>query len=143
MNYEIVVLEQKTVVGITGRTGNTDPACQQIIGGLWQRFMADGMGENVPHRNNTYCIGLYSNYDEASYDVTIGVEVAHVGSTVQEVPAGKYACFHVTGDVVSDVAAAWNTIWSLPLERSFTGDFEEYISNIDGVAEIDIYVALK
>lgn len=36
MNYEIVNLEEKIVVGITARTGNNDPECQKVIGGLWQ-----------------------------------------------------------------------------------------------------------
>lgn len=49
----------------------------------------------------------------------------------------------IQGDVVKDVSRAWEEIWSMPLERAFSADFEEYISNENGIAEIDIYIALK
>ena len=155
MNYEVVNLQQKVVVGVTARTGNADPECQKIIGGLWQSFMGNGIAETVKDRANDYCIGLYSNYDFATmtYDVTVGVEVKSfetsteikscVELSTKIIPEGKYAKFRVKGDVVIDVANAWEEIWKMPLERTFTGDFEEYVSNLDGVAEINIYIALK
>lgn len=148
MNYEVVNLEEKTIVGVTARTGNNDPQCQAVIGGLWQRFMGEGIEAGVRNKANAYCVGLYSDYDmkEMKYDTTVGVEVtgnANPELSVKIIPAGRYAKFHIEGDVVRDVAAAWNDIWKMPLERSFTADFEEYISNDNGAAQIDIYVALK
>lgn len=148
MNYEIVNLEAKTLVGLTARTGNTDPDCKKIIGSLWQEFMGKGIGESLKNKSNDYYIGLYSDYDfeNMTYDVTIGAEVTENGNTqlsTKSIPAGKYARFKIKGDVVKDVANAWEEIWQMPLERTFTGDFEEYISNVDDVAEIYIYIALK
>lgn len=146
MNYEIVTLQEKIVLGVTARTSHNDPQCQQVIGGLWQHFMAEGLVESVRNRANPYCIGLYSNYDETFYDVTVGVEVtenSHPELTEKTIPAGSYALFRIKGDVVRDVAEAWDKIWTLPLDRSFSGDFEEYLSNEKGVAEINIYIALK
>ena len=146
MNYEVVELEEKVVVGLTGRTGNNDPKCTEIIGGLWQKFMAEGTAENTKNVISPNPIGLYSNYDETSYDVTIGMTVSKNENpelSVKVIPAGRYAKFSIKGDVVKDVANAWNEIWKMPLERSYTADFEEYLSNVNGVAEIDIYVALK
>ena len=148
MNYEIVNLEEKIVVGVTARTGNTDPDCQKIIGGLWQDFMGKGIFASLENKANVYCVGLYSdyNFDEMTYDVTVGAEVsANENSEFSEktIPAGKYAVFNVKGDVVTDVSNAWNEIWAMPLERSFTGDFEEYLSNENGVADVNIYIALK
>lgn len=148
MNYEVVNLEKKTIVGVTGRTGNEDSKCQEVIGALWKQLMEDGLEDTIQNKANAYCVGLYSDYDftENKYDVTVGVEVTGNGNpdlSVKTIPAGKYAKFHVEGDVVQDVAAAWGEIWNMPLERSFKADFEEYISNENGVAQIDIYIALK
>ena len=147
MNYEIVNLEEKIVVGITARTGNNDPECQKVIGGLWQDFMSKGIWESMKNKANEYCIGLYSNYDftDITYDVTIGAEVTQADTkiNVKKIPGGKFALFRVKGDVVKAVSEAWEKIWAIPLERSFAGDFEEYVSNENGIAEINIYVALK
>lgn len=147
MNYEIVNLEEKIVVGITARTGNNDPECQKVIGGLWQDFMSKGIWESMKNKANEYCIGLYSNYDFAdmTYDVTIGAEVTQADTelNVKKIPGGKFALFRVKGDVVKAVSEAWEKIWAIPLERSFAGDFEEYVSNENGIAEINIYIALK
>lgn len=146
MNYEIVTLEAKTLVGVQARTGNNDPMMSQTIGGLWQRFMEQGVMSSLKNTVNDHCICLYSDYDETSYDVTVGAEVSAADNSelsVKQIPAGSYAKFHIRGDVVKDVCSAWEAIWQMPLNRSFAGDFEEYLSNVDGVAEIDIYVALK
>lgn len=147
MNYEIVNLEEKIVVGITARTGNNDPECQKVIGGLWQDFMSKGIWESMKNKANEYCIGLYSDYDFAdmTYDVTIGAEVTQADTelNIKKIPGGKFALFKVKGDVVKDVSQAWEKIWSIPLDRSFAGDFEEYVSNENGIAEINIYVSLK
>ncbi len=148
MNYEIVNLEEKTIVGLTARTGNTDPDCQKIIGGLWQDFMGKGIMNGLKNKANAYCVGLYSDYDFATmkYDVTVGAEVSENGNSelsAKTIPAGKYARFSIKGDVVKDVSNAWQEIWAMSLERTFTADFEEYISNENGVAEVYIYVALK
>jgi predicted transcriptional regulator YdeE len=148
MQYETVELQGKIIVGLTERTGNQDPECQKIIGGLWQDFMAKGVCEQVNSKANPYCVGLYSAYDfnQMTYDVTVGCEVSENSNpdlATKTIPAGRYAMFHVKGDVVKDVSSAWEKIWELPLERSFTGDFEEYISNQNGVADVNIYIALK
>ncbi len=148
MDYEIAQQKEKQIVGLTARTGNLDPDCQKIICGLWQDIMDKQIAESIRNKANGYCVGLYSNYDfkEMTYDVTVGCEVTANGNpdlTSRILPAGRYAMFRVHGDVVSDVAKAWDTIWSLPLERTFTGDYEEYISNEDGAADVNIYIALK
>lgn len=146
MNYEIINCEKKTFVGISARTANDSPDCQQVIGGLWQRFFGENIFGSIKNKANAYAVGLYSDYDKTSYDVTIGCEVINAVNpelVVKTAPAGKYAVFNIKGNVVTDVANAWNEIWSMPLERSFTADYEEYLNNDDNNAEIKIYVALK
>ncbi len=148
MNYEIVNLEEKIIVGLTQRTGNNDPDCQKIIGGLWQDFMGKGIAASLNNKSNEYCVGLYTDYDfvNMKFDVTVGAEVSENGNpelSTKTIPAGKYAVFNVRGDVVKDVSKAWEDIWAMPLERTYSADFEEYISNENGVADVKIYIALK
>lgn len=143
MNYEIVTLEEKTVVGFAARTANEDPKMGEIIGGLWQKLYAPENVQKVENRSNTYAIGLYSDYDETGYQVTAGFEVSQAvpveHMVVKTIPAGKYAKFSVHGDMVEAVAKSWQEIWQTPLDRTYTGDFEEYTS----MEDIDIYIAIK
>lgn len=148
MQYEIVTLEEKKIIGLTARTGNNDPEMTRIIGGLWQRFMGENLGEQISGRPNAFSVGLYSAYDfaEMTYDVTVGVESKEDvvdGFSIKIIPAGRYAMFRVKGDVVKDVSEAWDRIWELDLDRSFTADFEEYVGMNGDVADVNLYIALK
>ena len=110
--------------------------------------MGSHVNESLKNKANTYCVGLYSAYDfnNMTYDVTVGCEVSNNQNpefSCKVIPGGKYARFSIKGDVVKDVSEAWDRIWELPLERSFSGDYEEYLRNENGVADVDIYIALK
>lgn len=143
MNYEIVELKEKTIVGFAARTSNEDPEMGNIIRTLWQQLYTPENAEKVQNRVNAYAIGLYSDYDETGYQVTAGFEVSDNsdanGLVVKTIPAGRYAKFSVHGDMVEAVAESWKEIWATPLERTYTGDFEEYVS----MEDIDIYIAIK
>ena len=143
MNYEIVELKEKTIVGFAARTSNEDPQMGAIIGDLWKQLYTPENTEKIQNRVNSYAIGLYSNYDKEGYQVTAGFEVSDAesgnGFTVKTIPAGRYAKFSVHGDMIEAVANSWKEIWETPLDRTFTGDFEEYLSQKD----IDIYIAIK
>ena len=143
MNYEIVELKEKTIVGFAARTGNEDPEMGTIIGGLWKQLYTPENTQKIKNRVNAYAIGLYSDYDNTGYQVTAGFEVSEpvdlAGLSVKTIPAGKYAKFSVHGDMVEAVANSWKEIWETPLERTYTGDFEEYLS----MEDIDIYIAIR
>lgn len=143
MNYEIVELKEKTIVGFAARTGNEDPEMGTIIGGLWKQLYTPENTQKIKNRVNAYAIGLYSDYDNAGYQVTAGFEVSEpvdlAGLSAKTIPAGKYAKFSVHGDMVEAVANSWKEIWETPLERTYTGDFEEYLS----MEDIDIYIAIR
>ena len=143
MNYEIVELKEKTIVGFTARTSNEDPQMGAIIGDLWKQLYTPENTEKIQNRVNAYAIGLYSDYDKEGYQVTAGFEVSDAesgnGFTVKTIPAGRYAKFSVHGDMIEAVANSWKEIWETPLDRTLTGDFEEYLSQED----IDIYIAIK
>ena len=143
MTYEIVELKEKTIVGFAARTSNEDPQMGAIIGDLWKQLYTPENTEKIQNRVNAYAIGLYSDYDKEGYQVTAGFEVSDAesgnGFTVKTIPAGRYAKFSVHGDMIEAVANSWKEIWETPLDRTFTGDFEEYLSQED----IDIYIAIK
>lgn len=146
MNYEIVNLKEKILVGVSAKTGNNDPRMGEIIGGLWNNIYANGISNRINNKVNQYAIGLYSDYEDDRYLVTVGNEVSKVENDdldVKVIPAGRYAKFSVHGHMQKAVAAAWEEIWRMDLERSYTGDFEEYLNCDFEEANIDIYVALK
>jgi len=146
MNYEIVNLEQKVVVGVSAITGNSDPNMGEVISGLWERLYQGGLSAVTKNKINEYAIGLYSDYSNDQYCVTAGNEVSKPENnelSVKIIPAGKYAKFSVHGHMQLAVAKAWGEIWAMNLDRSFTGDFEEYLNSDWENAVVDIYIALK
>ena len=146
MNYEIVNLEEKIVVGVSAITSNDDPNMGKIIGGLWEKLYQGGVNETIKNKVNEYAIGLYSDYEDNKYLVTAGNEVRKVeneGLTIKKIPAGKYAKFSIEGHMEKAVAQAWNEIWKIDLDRSYKADFEEYLNSDFNNAKIDIYISLK
>lgn len=146
MNYEIVNLKEKIIVGVSTETSNEDPHMGEKIGKLWVELYQDGINEKIKNKVNDYAIGLYSDYTENSYTVTAGNEVIRSENDefiTKVIPAGRYAKFSVHGLMDKEVAKAWGEIWSMDLDRSFTGDFEEYLNSDFENADIDIYIALK
>ena len=146
MNYEIVNLEQKTVVGISAVTSNADPKMCKIIGDLWGKLYQGGVNASIKNKINEYAIGLYSDYSDDKYCVTVGNEVSKAENqelTVKIIPAGRYAKFSIHGHMQEAVAKAWGEIWKMDMDRSFTGDFEEYLNSDWDNADINIYIALK
>lgn len=147
MEYVIVTLEEKKIVGVAARTGNAEPDMQAVIGGLWQQYYQGGVCQRIQTKVNDYAYGIYSNYEGDTYQVTVGAEVRDTAQndnlTILTIPQGTYAVFQVVGDMVQAVSEAWNQIWQMDLKRTFTADFEEYVA-YDGVdATINIYVAVE
>lgn len=146
MEYEIVTLKEKTVVGVSERISNKDPQMGEKIGGLWEKLYQGGVNATIKNKINDHAIGLYSDYDKDQYCVTAGNEVLKAENdelTVKTIPAGTYAKFSVHGHMVKAVVEAWEEIWKMDLDRSFTGDFEEYLNSDWEEADIDLYIALK
>ena len=146
MTYEIVNLEEKIIIGISAITSNNDPQMGDIIGGLWTKLYQEGISNKIKNKVNEHAIGLYSEYIENGYCVTVGNEVSKIENenlNVKVIPAGRYAKFPVHGHMVNGVAKAWEEIWQSDLDRSFTGDFEEYLNCDFENADINIYIALK
>lgn len=146
MKYEIVNLKEKIIVGVSAITSNNSSEMGAIIGELWEKLYQGGVNQSIKNKVNQYAIGLYSDYSGDQYTVTAGNEVSVAENeelTVKIIPAGKYAKFSVQGNMVTAVAESWDKIWKMNLDRSFTGDFEEYLNSDWENANIDIYIALK
>lgn len=154
MDYTIVELAERRIIGPAIRTANEAPDCAEKIGELWQSFMGQGMAESIPEaRFEPYhCYGLYYDYNmsDGSYAMMVGSESAAdaAPADMEEliVPAGTYAKFTVHGDCVNTVIEAWNEIWKmeeLTAKRAWTVDFEAYLPSDDpSDTDIDLYIAL-
>lgn len=151
MNYQIVQLQAKKVAGLKIRTNNQSETMGREIGALWQKFY-NGAFSSIPGQVTGYGIGLYTNYasdESGDYDMFACCEVTEEAVIPEQfetavIPAGSYAEFVVHGDVQRDVAAFWEELWQMPLNRSFTGDFEEYrCTDSMENARIHIFIALK
>jgi len=146
MKYEIVNVKEKIVVGIGATTSNSSPDMGEVITGLWEKLYYGGINSSIKNKVNEFAIGLYCEYLDDQYTVLTGNEVSMADNdefTVRIIPAGKYAKFSVHGNMETAVAEAWGEIWKMNLDRSFTGDFEEYLNSDWENADIDIYIALK
>lgn len=100
MNYEIVELKEKLIVGVSAVTGNDDPKMGATIGGLWSELYQNGVSSKIKNKVNEYAIGLYSDYRGNKYEVTVGNEVSSIENNdyvAKVIPAGKYAKFSIIG----------------------------------------------
>lgn len=151
MNYEIVELTEKTVVGLTARTNNAAPDMGAVIGGLWNRFFGDGVYMAIDQKVNDKTMGIYTDYtgnENDDYSVVVACEVNTAdtvpnGAVVKKIPAGRYAKFEVTGHQQAAVAEFWQQLWAMKLPRAYVCDFEEYQNCDPENALIHIYIGLK
>lgn len=154
MDYRIVELKEKTVVGITARTNNFSPDMGMVIGGLWKTFF-EGIILEISDKANAYTLGIYTDYasdEKGDYTFMTACEVTAASGNntleTRKIPAGKYAEFKISGDMntaeqLKEIQKLWQKIWSLNLERSYAYDFEEYRSADPDKADIRIYIGLK
>lgn len=151
MTYEIVNLEEKTVVGVTARTNNMAPDMGQVIGGLWEQFYQPEIYSKIPGKVNDKALGIYTDYQEdekADYTVVVACETdvsdnLPSNTVLRKIPAGRYAKFIVKGHIQKAVAEFWGKLWNMDLPRAFICDFEEYQNADMEQAEIHIYISLR
>ncbi len=150
MEYEIVTLGEKLVEGILIRTENKEGKGAREIGALWEDFLSTGKQELIQNRANGNCIGLYMEYDgdyTKPYSYLAGCEVTQESEKavfpVRKICAGKYAKFTAKGDLQQEVQKIWEAVWSLPLERCYQSDFEEYMEAGGINPEIAIYIGVR
>nr|WP_300128091.1 zinc ribbon domain-containing protein [uncultured Butyricicoccus sp.] len=141
MKYEVVTLPERNITGLSVRTSNDAPDCEQKIGALWQMFH-----QHVQQAGDK-CYGVYTDYkwDTPSYLAFVGHEGATGGADVTTVtiPAGNYAKFTYFG-AVGKIGEVWQEIWHMNLPRAYTADFEEYVQVDEQTqcGQVNVYVAL-
>lgn len=157
MNYEIVELKEKTVVGLSISTSNNDPEMGQKFQSVWVKlYGGEAVSPVYPTIKNIAsqsALGIYTDYSDRSvltenlaYTYTAGIEVSKNENPELSqivIPAGKYAKFSVRGHMDRAVAEAWQQIWQMDLDRRFGCDFEEYLNADMEDALIDIYIAIN
>ncbi len=151
MNYEVVELSEKTVVGMTARTNNFSPDMGAVIGSLWGRFFGEGVYSAIEQKASEKSLGIYTDYagdehDDYSIVVACEVNAADIvpsGAVVKKIPAGRYAKFVVQGPMQIAVSDFWQQLWAMNLPRSYVCDFEEYQNADAENALIHIYIGLK
>lgn len=151
MEYEIVTLKEKKIIGITARTNNSSPEMSTVIGGLWDKLYRGGIYNGIKNKVNYKAIGAYSDYESnenGEYSVTIGAEVSKVedipeGAVEKTIYGGKYAKFTVKGDMVKAVQEFWEKLWKMNLDRSYRCDFEEYQNDDMKNCIINIFISIK
>ena len=147
MNYEIVNLEEKIIVGVSTVTSNQDIDMGKNIGELWTELYQGGVNCKIKNKVNEYAVGLYSDYTkDGHYTVMAGNEVSKaedIDLVTKIIASGSYAKVSVQGDMEEAVYSAWETIWKTELDRSYTGNFEEYLDSDFENCRIDIYIALN
>ena len=149
-----VQVEPFKIIGISVRTSNPEGQSAKDIPGLWQRFMAEDVVNNIPNKLGMEMYAVYNEYDGdhmAPYTMTIGCKVSTTdnvpeGMNAATVQGGSYQKFTASGDLTGTVLGeAWGHIWQAGLNRAYTSDFEVYderaMNPKNGTA--DILVALS
>lgn len=142
------------VIGISVRTTNENGQAAKDIFVLWERFMAEGILEQIPNKTNNSLYCIYTAYEKdhtKPYTTILGCKVENLDNIPDQM-AGKtiesasYQKFAAKGNLMQGaVYNEWTKIWNSDLERTFTADFEIYDErslNPEN-AEVDIYVAVK
>lgn len=151
MNYKIVNLEKKIVVGKSIITTNENGQSIKDIGMMWNQFINEGIFNDIKNKINPKGIGLYTDYEgdhTKPYRFMCCTEVNKSDNSNLEsrtIDGGKYAKFTVKGNMVESVGKAWYEIWNMDLDRKFTYDFEVYHNDSEDMDNqtIDIYISIN
>lgn len=156
----MLVEQQKSfkVIGIATRTTNKEALEKGTIQALWQRFFAEQIFGQIPHKVDESVIALYGDYEtdkDGEYLLVIGARVSSLDEIPQgmigyEVPAAKRAVFVTAeGPLSSIVFNEWKAIWAKEeeglLERAYTVDYELYDeqSTDPMKARVKLFIAVK
>lgn len=142
------------VIGISVKTTNENGQAGTDIPKLWEKFMSENILEKIPNKISNDIFSIYTNYEgdhTKPYETILACEV----STLENIPEGmvsqsfagsNYAKTTCKGDLMQGIVYnKWVEIWDMPLNRTYTADFEIYgekaLNPKD--AEVDIMIAVK
>jgi predicted transcriptional regulator YdeE len=147
-------IEKFCVIGISIRTTNENGQAGIDIPTLWNKFMTEGILQQIPNKieDSIYCI--YTEYEKdytKPYTTILGCKVESleiipngmIGKTFEEATYVKHTA---KGNLINGVVFnEWTKIWNSELDRTYIADFEVYAEKAQNPenAEVDIFVAIK
>jgi predicted transcriptional regulator YdeE len=147
-------IKKFNVIGISVRTTNENGQSGQDIPALWNRFISEGILQQIPDRisDDIYC--MYTEYEKdhtKPYTTLLGCAVSHLdnipeGMMGKTIETAQYTKFVAKGDLTQGIVFnQWLKIWNSDLDRIFTTDFEVYDEKALNPqnAEVDIYIAIQ
>ncbi len=147
-------IQKFNVIGISVRTTNENGQAGQDIPTLWNKFMTEGIAEQIPNKtdHSIYCI--YTEYEKdhtKPYTTILGCKV----ESLETIPSGMmgktfeeaiYTKHIAKGNILQGIVFnEWTKIWNSALDRTFTADFEVYGEKAKDTenAEVEIFIAVK
>jgi predicted transcriptional regulator YdeE len=145
-----------SVIGISVHTSR-----EQEAGGngeipkLWQRVMQQGLMEQIPARDDSGPVAVYSDFSKDGYTYTLGSRVTSTdkvpdGFVAITIPAGKYAMVTTEQGALPEILPkAWQQIFTMsPAElggqHAYKVDYEQFPASMDWQnAQVEIYIGLK
>ena len=148
-----------TVIGIEARTTNAKEATAEgIIGKQWQKFLGEGVLDQIPDRMDRNVYAVYSDFasdHHGEYSLLIGAKVKDgtappTDMVAKRIGAGQYGVFTSDkGPFAKVVPWLWQKIFRLEdagtLKRAYQTDFELYDQRAQDPqnGQLDIYVGMK
>ncbi|MEE9364128.1 MAG: GyrI-like domain-containing protein [Cellulophaga sp.] len=141
-----------SIVGISIRTTNENGQAATDIGALWNKFMSEGLVDEISNKIDHTIYAVYLDYEgdhTKPYTTLLGCKVKNTDIIPEEMIAktfegGNYTKFISKGDVTKGhVYQQWQKIWEMNLPRAFTADFEVYGEKAQDPtnAEVEIFIA--
>lgn len=134
MKSENIILERFNIIGIAIRTSNLNGKALNDIAQLWNRFIQDGIAQQIPNKESedVYCI--YTDYESdytGEYTTILGCKVTDTtnipeGFVAKEIPKTNYRKYTSVGKIPDCVGETWNHIWNSDIKRSYIADFDVY-----------------
>ena len=147
--------ESVTLIGLklNTKTTNANGQAATDCGGLWQRFIGEGIADKITNKSSNDIYAVYFDYDgdhTQPYSFFIGCPVAADAELFEDldtitIPTQKYTTVTAKGKMPNCVANAWNDIWQFEINRAYGYDFEVYneLSADWQNAEVAIYLSVK
>ncbi len=147
-------IQKFSVIGISVRTTNENGQAGQDIPALWNKFMTEGIAEQIPNKMDPSLYCIYTEYEKdhtKPYTTILGCKVENldeipdgmVGKTFEEATYAKHVA---KGNIMEGmVFGKWTKIWNSDLDRTFIADFEIYGEKAQNLvdAEVDIFVGIQ
>ena len=147
-------IQKFSVIGISVRTTNENGQAGQDIPALWNKFMTEGIAEQIPSKMDSSLYCIYTEYEKdhtKPYTTILGCKVENL-DVIPDGMVGKffgeatYAKHVAKGNIMEGmVFGEWTKIWNSDLNRTFIADFEIYGEKAQNPmdAEVDIFVGVQ